>query len=228
MVGLLAVGAAAGGAVATGAVDAPADWQTIANAGQGEAAEDMEQQDAGGAAGESTSTPANTEATATEEPLIATWDNQAAREEAHAAVNEARRENNLGELDWDTRLVKIAQQYAERMAEEDFYSHTSPSGEDFEDRYQQAGYNCEVDVGGDRYLTGAENIAYTYFQTEIRLEDGSTEQYTTPAELGRGVVAQWMGSAGHRENILTEPWRNEGIGVSMADDGKVYVVQNFC
>ncbi len=37
-----------------------------------------------------------------------------------------------------------------------------------------------------------------------------------------------MNSPGHRENILTEIYDREGIGVEITDDHKVYVTQNFC
>ena len=37
-----------------------------------------------------------------------------------------------------------------------------------------------------------------------------------------------MNSSGHRSNILADAWRNEGIGIYVTDEGKVYATQNFC
>jgi len=41
-------------------------------------------------------------------------------------------------------------------------------------------------------------------------------------------VRGWMDSPGHRKNILTPHWRNEGVGVFLSPDEKVFITQNFC
>ncbi|MBS1128555.1 MAG: serine protease, partial [Nitrospirae bacterium] len=38
----------------------------------------------------------------------------------------------------------------------------------------------------------------------------------------------WMNSQGHRKNILTPHWLNQGIGVFISTDDTVYITQNFC
>lgn len=151
----------------------------------------------------------------------------------HQRVNEIRSNRGLNTLTHDTRLRTIASDYSERMATEGFYSHRSPSGETFEDRYEDAGYNCRIDVGSNRYVTGAENILYTYAETDVQLDNGSVQQYDSESELANAIVRSWMNSADHRETILERYWRNEGIGVHIIDnpDGpgkKVYATQNFC
>jgi uncharacterized protein YkwD len=113
------------------------------------------------------------------------------------------------------------------MATRGYFSHTSPEGETFADRYEAFGYDCRAPTDGGGYLTGGENIAQTWYDTPVRT-DGGTVEYTTEEELARGIVTQWMNSPGHRDNILTAAWQNEGIGVYVTDDGKVYVTQNFC
>jgi uncharacterized protein YkwD len=110
------------------------------------------------------------------------------------------------------------------MADREYFSHVSPDGDDFSDRYQQFGYQCRAPTGDGTYLTGGENIAQTWYDTPIR----GGVQYTTEAELARGLVNQWMNSSGHRENVLADAWRNEGVGISVTDEGKVYATQNFC
>jgi uncharacterized protein YkwD len=39
-----------------------------------------------------------------------------------------------------------------------------------------------------------------------------------------------MSSPGHRENILTPYWRDEGIGIEVESSpgNKIYITQNFC
>lgn len=151
----------------------------------------------------------------------------------HQRVNEVRSNRGLRTLSHDSRLRGIASDYSERMGTQGFFSHESPSGDTFEDRYEAASYDCRVEVGSDRYVTGAENILYTYANTEVQLDNGSVEQYDTESELADAIVRSWMNSQGHRENILKPYWRNEGIGVYIFDnpDGpgkKVYATQNFC
>ena len=46
--------------------------------------------------------------------------------------------------------------------------------------------------------------------------------------LAQKAVNGWMNSKGHRENILKASYDRTGIGVAVAEDGKVYFTQNFC
>jgi uncharacterized protein YkwD len=62
----------------------------------------------------------------------------------------------------------------------------------------------------------AENIAF--------YQPGPTISAT---ELAERVVDGWMDSPGHRENILTNQFKGEGIGVYSRPDGTVFVTQNF-
>lgn len=47
--------------------------------------------------------------------------------------------------------------------------------------------------------------------------------YATAAE----VMAGWMGSSGHRGNILNCDWTRTGIGSAVGDDGLTYWTQVF-
>lgn len=46
-------------------------------------------------------------------------------------------------------------------------------------------------------------------------------------ELAQSIVDNWMGSIGHRQNILSSMYYWEGIGVAIASNDEVYVTQNF-
>ncbi|MEP7738580.1 MULTISPECIES: CAP domain-containing protein [Nocardioides] len=54
----------------------------------------------------------------------------------------------------------------------------------------------------------AENVAYGY-------------------PSGKAVVKGWMGSSGHRANILTGQYRLLGVGAARDDDGRWYAAQVF-
>ncbi len=82
-------------------------------------------------------------------------------------------------------LGALADEHSASMAEQDYFSHCDFStGLDPFERMIAAGYF---------YFSAAENIAGTA---------------ATPA----AVVAQWMGSAAHRANILGNGFREQGVG----------------
>ena len=47
-------------------------------------------------------------------------------------------------------------------------------------------------------------------------------------EIAQSTVDGWMDSLDHRKNILDETFDQEGIGVVIAEDDKVFITQNFC
>jgi uncharacterized protein YkwD len=102
-------------------------------------------------------------------------------------VNVERGKAGCGRLRTDARLHKAARDYSTLMAKLGFFSHTSPDGKTFVDRIAAAGY--------PRSAAAAENIAFGY---------------ADPA----AVVKGWMGSAGHRANILN--CDNKAVGVGLA------------
>lgn len=139
----------------------------------------------------------------------------------HQAVNEQREAHGLNELAFDDGLREVARYHSRDMAEEDYFAHNAPDGETLGDRYERFGYECRVPMGDGRYATGGENIFMTAYSG-----------YTyTEAEIANRTVEGWMDSPGHRENLLRDYWRSEGIGVYVTErDGRtvVYVTQNFC
>jgi uncharacterized protein YkwD len=140
----------------------------------------------------------------------------------HQYTNERRTERGLPELNFDKELRDIARYHSRDMGVNDYYSHTSPDGEGFSDRYERFGYNCRVPAGSG-YLTGAENIAYRY-----REGFAFNGNESLVANL---FVEGWMNSEGHRENILTENWQNHGTGIYVVEEGNtktIYATQNFC
>ncbi|MGB9966101.1 CAP domain-containing protein [Halobacterium hubeiense] len=153
-------------------------------------------------------------------------------ERIHQQVNEERANRSVARLDWDADLAAIAQGHSTQMANEQFYAHESPSGETFEDRYEDAGYACRIPLGNGQYAVGSENLGSTYAYIMIETEDGAT-QYDTNEEVADAIVQSWMTSKPHRENLLKPYWDDHGIGVSLRertqDSGvRVYVTQNFC
>lgn len=150
----------------------------------------------------------------------------------HERVNEVRAAHDRQRLDFDETLREIARGHSTHMGSEGFYSHESPSGKDFQDRYADAGYSCRIPLGNGEYAVGSENLASTYAYIMVETSNGTT-QYDTNEEVANAIVEQWLSSEQHRENLLKRYWDDEGIGVALSDRSndsgvRVYVTQNFC
>jgi uncharacterized protein YkwD len=114
-------------------------------------------------------------------------------------TNKARIENKLEPLTLNSLLTKIARDHSANMARQGKMSHLLDDKTPA-DRVKEAGY---------KYSGSGENIAIG--------------EHTPVAD----IFAGWMKSKAHRENILREQFRETGIGVARAGDGKVYYTQVF-
>ncbi|NEQ44634.1 MAG: CAP domain-containing protein [Leptolyngbya sp. SIOISBB] len=99
-------------------------------------------------------------------------------------TNDFRVQNNLSPLSVDLDLAEAAQYHSQNMAIADFFSHRDPAGNNSQDRAEDFGYESRF-VG--------ENIAVGQ---------------STP----QAVFNAWLGSSGHRANILNANWNEIGIG----------------
>lgn len=99
-------------------------------------------------------------------------------------VNVERAKRGLGALNFDGRLTVVAQDKAQDMLRNKYFSHTSPNyGSPFE----------MIKKYGIRYSYAGENIA---------------RGQESPEE----VMADWMASSGHRSNILSANFDTIGVG----------------
>ncbi|KAL5316048.1 hypothetical protein ACEPPN_016924 [Leptodophora sp. 'Broadleaf-Isolate-01'] len=114
-------------------------------------------------------------------------------------VNEERLKNSCNRLVSVTHLVTAAQEHTDDMAARNYFDHTSPEGVEVWDRVSNAGY---------AWRAVAENIA---------------RDQTTPAD----VVDSWMGSEGHRRNILDCDLEHTGVGAAQGENGAWYWTQVF-
>ena len=114
---------------------------------------------------------------------------QAATDQVLDIVNAERSAKpGCGPLVVDDRLAAAAQGHSDDMAQNDYFSHTSLDGSTPLDRAEAAGFTG----------FGGENIAMGQRSPE-------------------DVMAAWMGSAGHRDNILNCDYNVIGVGLN--DDG---------
>ncbi len=148
--------------------------------------------------------------------------------EIHNLVNKERLIKGLSGLRWNKTLNAIARVHSKDMIEKNYFSHQSPEGHDFTDRYKKHGFACEIRIGNIIH-SGAENISQDNLFDSVVYKDGAAfYNWNTQKEIAGSVVRRWMSSRGHRENILSPYWKSEGIGAAISEDGKVYVTENFC
>jgi len=148
----------------------------------------------------------------------------------HELTNQERQNHGLSQLAFDPEITQIARGHSSDMAEREYFAHETPEGLTPTDRADQNGYSCQKIVGLLIYTGIAENIFQGHLFDSYYTINGEITSYewNTDEEIAKTTVDGWMNSPGHRENILTEIFDREGIGVEITQDHKVYVTQNFC
>ena len=102
-------------------------------------------------------------------------------------------------LTWNGTLASVARAHSQDMATNNYFDHNSQNGTTPEQRITAAGYT---------YTQLAENIA---------------AGQATPAD----VLASWMGSAGHKANILNCSLTQLGVGYATGGSYGSYWTQDF-
>lgn len=124
-----------------------------------------------------------------------------AASELASLTNAERRQAGLPALAVSPSLMRAAQLHANQMAAMGQMAHSLPGARypEPQDRLAAVGY---------RWQAYAENVAY-----------------------GQGnptsAISSWMGSSGHRANILNPGLTEIGTGVASGSDGRPYWVQVF-
>lgn len=119
--------------------------------------------------------------TVREAPVLT--DEQAMADAVLALVNVERANAGLAPLTQNVLLVNAARRHSQDMANHGFMNHTGSDQSRFSERITDAGYS---------WTSCQENIAWNYPSAAI-------------------VMAAWMGSAGHRANILNPNSQHMGI-----------------
>ncbi len=136
-------------------------------------------------------------------------------QQVHHYTNLEREKHGLLPLDYNNELSVIAKLHSTDMLQRDFFDHADPNGCEADCRYQRFNYSCDSPTG----VIAGENLHWWQYSDNIF--------WQTPEQIGEDTVASWMDSPGHRENILSSLYRNEGIGVVITLQ-ESYITQNFC
>lgn len=122
---------------------------------------------------------------------------------AFELVNAERRARGESALVWDAELTRMARLHSEKMARQNFFSHSGPDGQGLRERSRASG------IVGFKAL--GENLAYN----------------KGFADAASSAVVGWMRSEGHRDNILNAEYTRTGVGIARAADGRIYFTQVF-
>lgn len=113
-------------------------------------------------------------------------------------VNKARQDAKVEELVFDKKLLTTARQKAKDMADNNYFSHESPTfGSPFDMMRQN----------GVTFKTAGENIAGN--------------------QTVEGAFKAWMKSEGHKKNILNNSFNYVGIGIVSSETYGKILVQQF-
>jgi uncharacterized protein YkwD len=107
-------------------------------------------------------------------------------------LNGERAAAGLQPLKTDDQLATAAIEHSQDMVANQYFDHQSLDGRDVVDRIRATGY-----IPDDRRWTVGENLAWG----------------TGPLATPKNIVAAWMASQGHRENILRAEYREIGFGI---------------
>lgn len=151
----------------------------------------------------------------------------------HERVQLLRARHDLPEVAWSDTLGAVARRHSADMAARDYFSHITPEGLTPTERAARMSYVCRK-TDGDMISTGVgENLFSTGLYSSVRTVTEGGETTRTYAwkrldEIAHDVVDGWMGSPGHRANLLEPRYNREGIGVVVTDGDRVLVTQLFC
>jgi uncharacterized protein YkwD len=149
----------------------------------------------------------------------------------HELINVKREQNGLSSLSYDSFLADIARGHSWDMVTRNYFEHENPEGLNARGRGDAAGYPCIRCIGHYTYEGIAENLFQGYRAEAYYTNAGGTivsYNWSSLEDIAQVSVNGWMESPGHRKNILTEHFMQEGIGVSFSPDDKIYITENFC
>ncbi|MER3631859.1 MAG: hypothetical protein C4325_06615 [Blastocatellia bacterium] len=106
-------------------------------------------------------------------------------------------------LVWSDEVAVIARLHSQNMATGKFFSHRDLDGGFVDDRAARFGILDWIAIG--------ENIAFV-------------KGFADPAVT---AVEHWMNSPSHKQNVLSQRWRQTAVGVAVAEDGAIYFTQVF-
>lgn len=122
-------------------------------------------------------------------------------EEVIKQTNKERQKNDLPDLVLDRTLEPIALMHSKDMLEKDYFAHENKEG---------CNSVCRINNAGYKYRAVGENL---FMMRGFALDE---------KDAAALIVQGWMGSAGHRANILKDKYTHTAVAVA-AGNKKIYI-----
>ncbi|MDD1668468.1 MAG: CAP domain-containing protein [Methanomicrobiales archaeon] len=179
-------------------------------------------------AGQTTTAPVQTQKTIVTTTTNATAPSASKIQQIESFIfqytNEERRMNGVPALKMNTCLNEIARAHSEDMAAKEYFSHGNLQGQDPSVRASIHGCPTRKSLDGGMIQVGiAENIGKMPTGNVMGLGYVSD----IPQSVARAQVDSWMGSSGHRGNILNPVYSSIGIGIARDASGYYISTQDF-
>jgi uncharacterized protein YkwD len=123
---------------------------------------------------------------------------EALEQAIHDRINAERARLGLDILAYDDLLARVSALHSADMAKENYFAHADENG---------CTSSCRVTNAGYEWRTVGENLFLIKSTYRYSVEDASAI-----------IVQGWMGSEGHRHNIVNKDFTVQGMGVVILGD----------
>jgi len=128
-------------------------------------------------------------------------------------TNTERQKNGFDSLTFNANLANVARKHSQDMVNNNYFSHTNLIGDGPSERAEKAGLS-KWGIGENIGMMASGNVK------------GIGYVSNTPESIAQALMKNWMGSPGHRSNILRSSY--DYIGVGVAYNGHEYIAtQDF-
>lgn len=151
--------------------------------------------------------------------------------ELYEGLNDERTSRNDPELNLRADLTEMARFHSDNMAEQGFASHGA-AGYTTEERYEEFDLgDCRVPDDsntGIRRGESLETVTKTFAGRPYETADNETRISETEREVAQRALEKWFADTDERRKLLLQEADAVGVGVTMTEEGAVYVTVNLC
>jgi len=136
------------------------------------------------------------------------------------AVNATRVAHGLNALIWHDDVATAARAHSQELVDYDRWTHEGVDGSGVADRIRREG--VQINAAGENLGAGERLDVFSYMDMAWFIIYGRADVPNDPNS--------WMGSPGHRANMLNPDWTHTGLGVAVGNDNSrfdLYITQKF-
>lgn len=175
---------------------------------------------------------ATTTRTATPAPLAASFDEAAVEESVRAEINERREDRDMTALGSEDVIREMARNHSRTMASEGNLTHDA-GGLTTMDRYEAFGLDDRCRVPDNSYTgirdgEALETLDRKTVGENYTFRDDRTMAVDNETVAARAVVDSWFTREQQRRKLLLKEATEAGVGVTITEEGELYVTVDLC